>query len=240
MDEADQDRALTQGDAEWMGYRAVNLRAVFSLLFGAFAFIAMIHPALWWVPLVAVCLGIWARWQIAREPDSYLGRLPALLGILLGGFFLTAAPTHYYAQQMILERDAMQFVLRWAEAVAQGKRYAAHQATLDPHYRQPVGTNLDEYYSDNEEDRTDAESFFNLGVAKDLATMGTKTRVSLESTVSMMPDGTAYRIIQRYRAVPIDQPQAKPLRFQVDVRRLPDPSGIHWRLFGIADTAAFE
>lgn len=220
-------------------YRSLNVWAVLSLVVGLLSPVALWHPALWWVPVLAMALASLGRWQIARSPEVWLGRWPAALALVLGGFFLVCAPVRYLSLHWLIEKQSEQFVLAFTDAVREGRLQAAHQATLEPKYRQPVGTDLADYYQRSPEEQADLDAYFNMGVAKALAALGKNCRVELQKVDYMVFEGNTQRVVASY-AVFQDDPLEPVLRLQTDVHRITDRSGTNWWLVGFADANAFN
>ena len=69
---------------ELPAYRAISVRAVFSLVCGAIAIFTFAHPFFYLAAILAVVLGIVAHRAIRQHPDMLTGHGIANAGIALG------------------------------------------------------------------------------------------------------------------------------------------------------------
>ena len=215
-------------------YRSVSGLAVLALLLGVLSATALAHPGAWVMPLPAIVCSLWALRRIQRQPDELLGRKAALIGLTLALGFGTWAPSRYYCDRWLLNRQAREFIEEWFQYVLQGELEVAHQATLDYYLRQPEGTLLDEFYQDNPEDLTELQTFFSRGIAQDLVDLGADGRVRFEKSLEMLFVGGSCQISQRFLLYRTDQDEPV-ARAQIRVARDTQQDVVYWTVLGLVD-----
>lgn len=143
-------------------YRSISLAAVLALLFGCASALALVHPFLWVVPVVAVVTAIFALRGIAREGANLTGRGLAIMGLVLALFFGTWAPARIVTRQMHLYRQARPYADQWLELVRAGQLYEAHQLMKLAGERQKPGSSLEVFYTNSAEARKDLDHAFEM------------------------------------------------------------------------------
>jgi hypothetical protein len=215
-------------------YRALSALAAISLLLGLLSFLALAHPAAWFIPSLAIGLGLVALRRIRRRPEALMGAGLAMVGVTLALFFLCWAPTSYFADRWLIQRQARQFCEQWLSAVLAGETGTAYQATLPVRTRQPVGTALDEYYELHELERVDRDAYFQEGVPRQLAELQGQARFEFDRNLGIDFDPGYLLVTPRYFLY--RQGEAQPaLHLQMEVLRESDRDGVYWTLIKLVD-----
>lgn len=208
--------------------------AVTSVLLGLASVVALAHPAAWLVPLLAVLVGAWGLRRIMRHPDSLQGLPLAALGMTLGMFFLTWAPTTYFADRWIVQRQARDFGQEWIEAVLNGETEKAHQATLPVRERQPRGTSLADYYATHDLQRAERDAYFHDGMAQQLADLPGNAHCVYQENIGLTDKLTYTVTSPRYLIYRNGQSQPS-LHLQLEVIREEDKDGVYWTVIRVSD-----
>ena len=144
--------SLSEGfEAEQVSYRSVSKLAVAALVFGLLASLALIHPLLWVVPVVALVLCVLALRSIAASDFVLTGRRCALCGLGLAMLFGTAAPAKWTRYRWLIHQEAREFAGEWWRHLEQDAPEKAFQLTVNPQIRQTRDETLWEYYRKNPE-----------------------------------------------------------------------------------------
>jgi hypothetical protein len=219
---------------ELQKYRSLSILAVVSLLFGLLAVASLAHPAAWIIPGIAILCSSIALVRIASRPDQLTGRSIALAGLTLGIFFLACAPARYFGDRWILERQARSFVESWLADVQGGRLNRAHQATLEVRERQPRGTELDEFYAQDEQARNERDAFFNKEVPMQLTQLGQDLEYEFERDLGVFFDRDRAYVTHRFWIRRRGNGNVM-LHLQTEAERSRDNYGVYWTLIGLAD-----
>jgi len=219
-------------------YRSLSVWAMVGCGLGLLSFASLAHPSLWVVPFLAVLCSLVALARIRRDPDYLMGTRPALVGLSIGLFFLACAPVRYLGERRLLQGEAEAFFHAWLDAVRAGRLEEAYQGTLEPRYRQPVGTDLREFYRTSPDDQKDLESYFSFGVAKDLRDAGPQVTAVLDREFTVLFERDQQSMTHRWRVYRTPDPQAGDapvLELQTRIVRSADDFGEYWQLVGLAE-----
>lgn len=146
-------------EPERESYRAVSGWSVAALLLGLGSVAAFGGPLLWVVPLAGVVAALVAMHKIGNSPGELIGRNVALLGLLLAMLFGVAAVTRTYSRQHWLERRGELFASEFLRLLQKGDSYAAHQLTVQPGVRKPLGADGEEAYASDPESKSRYQAF---------------------------------------------------------------------------------
>jgi hypothetical protein len=100
---------------ELPAYRAISVRAIFSIVFGAVAIFTFAHPLFYVAAILAVVLGIVAHRAIRQYPDMLTGQGLANAGIALGLIFGLGCGTYTMVQSYIRTRVSERFAHNYEE-----------------------------------------------------------------------------------------------------------------------------
>lgn len=116
-----------------------------ALLLGALSVTAIFAQTLMLIPVLAILVGLFALRPATNAKP--VGRLPAMLGILLAVFCLSWSWTFFQNREAELSQHAGQFAKHWLEIVGRGEVEVAYELTKLPDQRQMAGVNLEDFYS---------------------------------------------------------------------------------------------
>ena len=105
---------------ELPAYRAISVRAIFSVVCGAIAVFTFAHPFFYLSAILAIVLGIVAHRAIRQHPDMLTGHGLANAGIALGLIFGLGCGTYTTVQTYVRTRLAEQFAHKY-EGILQSK-----------------------------------------------------------------------------------------------------------------------
>ena len=105
-------RMTDRQDTEIAAYQSLSMPAVVGLILGLFSPAAMLHPLLWFVPVLGIFFNGLALWSIARNVPAIVGRKAAVVGLVLSVFFGTAAVTDWFVHRQLLRRQADETMFR--------------------------------------------------------------------------------------------------------------------------------
>jgi hypothetical protein len=185
-------------DAQLVEYRSVSVRAVFALLLGAFAWLAMLGPVLWIVPGLGIAVSAWALYAVAKSEGALVGRKAALAGLSLSLVFGAAAASARASEGWWLRREARPVAAHWFELLRDDQPQLAHQLTLPPGQRLADASALWSNYRDSEDSRQSLERFVGDPLVRALLALGAKAEVRYYATESHQRVGDEQRISQFY------------------------------------------
>ena len=149
-------------------------RRCVGLLFGLLAPLAMLSSVFWLVPAIGLFFGDWALRRIKRDPAALTGRKLAWAGLSLSLLFVVAAPTDWLVYRRIVRNEARQFSTLWFRYLTHDEPQKAHQLTLPPQARQPLGDNLWAFYRNNPRSRQALEGYVKTPLVRTLLGVGAK------------------------------------------------------------------
>jgi hypothetical protein len=176
-------------DAEYAAYRPLAVQAVVGLLFGLSAPLALLDPAFWLAPVIGLFFCTWALRRIKRGEAAPTGRKLAWAGLALSLLFLVAAPTDWLVYRRIVRNEAQQFSMLWFRYLTHGAPQKAHQLTVPPQSRQPLGENLWSFYGKNARMRKTLEGYVELPLVRTLLALGPRAMVRFYETAGQSHGG---------------------------------------------------
>jgi hypothetical protein len=234
--DADQVELADPEQPDELQYRAVSPLAVVAVLAGIASAVALLHPVLWFVPLVAIGLAVAALRSVARSPDTLVGRKAALAAMGLAVFFGSFAPARVYVQRSIISSRAREFAEMWLTLVQDGELQEAFQWSLSPDERVTAGVDLEQFYQSNPEQHEAFSEYFRHEPLSILAEWGARGQIEFIDNVSTMGGVDDSVAIQDYRIVfPRDDlaPLAVRLHLGRTISRISgEPS---WRVFDVIE-----
>lgn len=184
--ESDPIGRIVAAQGEVPDYRPVCVPAFLGLITGLAAPLALLHPVLWSVPLLAAAVCSFALYRLAvSEPMA--GRAAAIVGLALAVLFGVWAPVRMLAFEMLLRRDAERFAQVWFTFLSQQEPHKAYQLTLEPAERSPLDETLWNSYRTRTLQRQGLENFVQLPLVRTLMALGDKAvvrRFAVESSRS--------------------------------------------------------
>ncbi len=176
-------------EADVAEYQAISGTAVFGLLLGILAPLALIHPLLWIVPGAGIFCSAIALRRIARDAPALIGRKAALVGLVLSVLFAGAAPANWFTYRHLVDREARQFALQWFEFLRRGEMLKSYQLQEPPRERLPLDDNLRERFLAAEEERSFLDMYTRRAEIRSLLALGEKTTVRYYDSVEQRHTG---------------------------------------------------
>ncbi len=228
-------------DAEFAAYRPLAVQAVLSLLLGLLAPLAMLSSMFWLVPAIGLFFGNWALRRIKRDPAALTGRKLAWAGLSLSLVFIVAAPTDWLVYRRIVRNEARQFSTLWFRYLTHDEPQKAHQLTLPPQSRQPLGENLWGFYGSNSRARGSLEGYVKTPLVRTLLALGPRAMVRFYETVDQSHDDNDDVVELLYAVTYEEEGERKSFFVAVGALRtkLPDGSA-DWRILQTAGGAKPE
>ncbi len=146
-------------EPELSQYRAISPWAVATLLVGLAAPLALVGPLLWWVPLLAIPVGLLAARQLRQTDPQYVGHKAAIAGACLAALFFAWSVTQRVSREVRIASEARQLAADYLQLILAGKLPEAHQVQSAASRRQPPGIDLAAFYEAQSDAKKDLEAF---------------------------------------------------------------------------------
>lgn len=145
-------------------YRSMSIWAIFALVASLVSAVSLVSVLLWFVPIIAIVIGLFALYVISRRPESLTGGGLVLAALAIAGFFLAMAPVRSAVRRYFLEQQAKTYAIEWLEMVKEGRASEAYHLTLPPASRSAdLKTVLERYpYIGAPADQAQGADFFFL------------------------------------------------------------------------------
>jgi hypothetical protein len=140
-------------------YRPMSGWALAALALGLASPLALAGPLLWLVPAAGVVCGLIAVRQIRAAAGDLAGFGLAWAGLWLALVFLIAGPVHTVSRNLWLGSRAATFADGWFELLRHNQTHEAHQMSLRPFMRLPLGQRIAESYARDPEMEAAYERF---------------------------------------------------------------------------------
>jgi len=190
--------ATLHSEPELTQYRAISLWAMATLFAGLTAPLALVGPLLWWVPLVAIPLGVLAFRQLRQPDPRYVGQTAAIAGLCLAALFFGWAISQRLSREARIAREAKQLADDYLQLILAGKIPEAHQIQSLPARRQANEANLEAYYAAQVEAGRDLANFRNSEPVKSLTGQQGKIEVQFAEVVRHTVEGLTDYVTLRY------------------------------------------
>jgi hypothetical protein len=217
-------------DSEVADYRSVSRLAVISILLGITSALALVHPVLWAVPVLAVCVALMALRQIERASGTLSGRTLAIVGMTAAVLFGVCAVSKFYGERYLLWRNGKQAADRWVEMMQRGQFRYAHQWGVAHLFRVPPGFPVDDYYKPGEDGEAEYDLFVSQQPIKTLMQLNEDDRLRYVGYGGYYRLGNDEFMTFHYQ---LERQNAEPFDFTVQVRRYTDRDPPHlqsWRV----------
>jgi hypothetical protein len=175
-------------DAQLAEYRALAGQAVLALIFGLLSPVALIDPLLWAVPLLGLLFSVWALRRIKRYAPAMIGRKAALSALALSLLFAAAAPADWLLYRKLVGDEARQVADLWFRCLLDDQPQKAHQLTMAPQFRQPLGNKPWDFYRGNPRWRQALEDYVQLPLIRTLLALGPRALVRFYQTAGQARD----------------------------------------------------
>ena len=158
-------------------YRAITPWALASLALGAVSFVAVFHPVLLIVPILALLSGIVGWRKVVRDSQVWAGKNIAIIGLTLAGFFAATALARHVSRHMELMSLVDGTALEWFGYLAANEPHKAHQMSVAPSKRLPLDDRLWKSYLNSDELNSGLRSFVAQEPVRALLALGQEARV---------------------------------------------------------------
>ena len=219
-------------DAEFAAYRPVAVQAIVGLLFGLLAPLALLGPAFWAVPAISLFFCNWALRRIKRDETALTGRKLAWVGLSLSLLCIVAAPTDWLVYRRAVRQEARQFSDLWFHYLAHGEPQKAHQLTMPPQARQPLGENLWNFYRHDPKARKGLEGYVQSPLVRTMLAFGpSRATVRFYETGNQAQDDNNDLVELLYAVTYEEEGEKKSFFVDIEALRtkLPDGSA-EWRI----------
>lgn len=214
-------------------YRPLCVPAAVGLAMGALSFLALLHPVMCFVPVLAIGVNVYALVLLARS-DRMVGRAAAVCGLCLALIFGVTEPVRVISYHWLAYRDGSQFGRQWIQAIQDGNLYLAHQMSVMPNDRKAPGDDLPALYSKSDSLRTELENYLKTPAITTLRSLGTRATVRHYQTERVETDGR-HDLVEDVYAVTYDE-DGRPKTFFIKLnmwRNLKSDAGPRlWRVQG--------
>lgn len=220
-------------DSESVQYRSVSVAAIFGLVLGLFAWVAMISSLLWMVPLLGAAISIWALRGIANSDGAMTGRPLALAGLALSLVFGAAAPAATVSDHYWLRHEARPVAEHWFELLRDDQPHRAHQLTLHAAVRQLQGADLWSFYRNSPDDYRALERFTREPLVHSLLELGPQAEVRYFGTQRYLHYDEGQQLTQYYAiSYPQDDQQLHTFFARLTLDRSLDANtgAVRWRI----------
>ena len=141
------DVAFRPTDSETLPeYQPLSRLSLASLLAALLSPIALVHPLLWIVPVIAALLAILALRTIKRFEGELRGSGLARTALVASLLFGSWAFVWNMSYQYLVGRQACHYSQAWLELIKNGRLYEAHQLSMSLTARVPPQDSLEETY----------------------------------------------------------------------------------------------
>ena len=158
-------------------YRSVCGLAIVGLLFGLLSPLALIDPAGWLVPLVAIIICWTAILRIRRHYTIMIGRKAAICGLVIAVLSGTTAVSQWFSHRSFVERQAREVATAWFALLADDQPLKAHQLNLIPAKRKPLDGDLLGVYQHGPKSREDLDEFLKKPLVRTILALGKKADI---------------------------------------------------------------
>lgn len=210
---------------ELQSYRSVSSACASALVGGFLSVVALAHPILWLVPSVFFVVGLIGLRRVTSKPDQYIGKTAAIIGICASVLFLSLSVSKYYSERWIVSQNARQFGQEWMDALTTGQREKAHQGWLEYFYRQPRGTELADFYSQNPTEAEDLDKFLELEAVRKICRFSSKAQVDFVRTDAIYPSVDGHSVFLIFK---VSDETNEPIQFVLHIKRTPKDGNAYW------------
>ncbi|MCA9143338.1 MAG: hypothetical protein H6823_09155 [Planctomycetaceae bacterium] len=139
-------------------YRPISALVVVAFIASVFSLLAILHPLLWVLPVVAVVISLSAIIRVSGSQTRYSGRGAAVLGLCIATLIGVYAPVRVISRDRALYAQAREKAEFWLSLVQQGRMHEAHQLSLKSDERFQGPGSLAKHYSDAPSSQTGTEA----------------------------------------------------------------------------------
>jgi hypothetical protein len=111
-------------------YRPISPLVIVACIAGLASLLAIVHPLLWIIPVIAIMLAGCAIRQVSSKQSRHGGRLAAVVSLCLATLVGAYAPARAISLKRELYARAAPQVIEWVSLIQEGRYQVAHQYTL--------------------------------------------------------------------------------------------------------------
>ncbi len=163
-------------------YHALSSLAVIGLALGFVSPVALLTPALWFVPFAAMPVCVLALQRIAEEWPALVGRKAALVGLWLSVACGVAAPVDWNVYRWVIRSEGQQYSFAFFDLLRQNEPQKAQQFTNNPMSRRPFDEHLWDVYINDWNNYQDLKEFVGNPAVRTLLALGDKAEVRYYDT----------------------------------------------------------
>ena len=167
--------AASMGE-ELPAYRPVCVSAVAGFLLALAAPLALLHPVMWGLPIVAAAVCGFALHVLSRS-EPMAGGGVARFGLVLSLVFAAWAPIRAYSYDFLMRRDADRFAELWFSLLRQNEPHKAFQLSQPPGERSPLDDELWAAYRARPAQRQGLEAYVQQPLVRTLLALGDRATV---------------------------------------------------------------
>ena len=147
------------GTDEVADYKKVCPSAIVACVLAGLSPLAFFHPLMWVIPVLAVCVGVWAAMAFIRQPDELLGRRALRWAMAIAIFCGLTAFTDWAVYRYYLRQEAMSFADLWFGKLFSDKPLEAYELFSHPLNRHLPGRGLEAQYAPGGKNRENFDSY---------------------------------------------------------------------------------
>jgi hypothetical protein len=194
-------------------YRPLYVPAAIGLVLGGLSFLALLHPVMWFWPLIGVGVNAYALVRLSQS-DRLVGRKAAAWGLFLSLLFGVVAPVRVGGYHWMARQEAGRYGREWFEALLSGNVHKAHHMASMPAERKPLDDQLSALYEQSSDLRTQLDGYLKIPVIETLRSLGPRATVRHYQTESTQTDGRS-DLVEDVYAVTYDDEQQRRKTFFV-------------------------
>jgi hypothetical protein len=217
-------------DGDSSDYHAVSGLAVTGAILGLLSLAAIADSSCWPFAVAGILVCAVALWRIAARSPQLLGRKAAMVGLALSVLAGTFAAGRTLTYDRLVQQQARRFAATWFQLLAEGRPQLAHQLTLSPDIRKPLGSDVDTVYRDDETLRAALEKFTGEELVRTLLALGDKAETHYVGTQSMAEPRGSEMLHQIYSVTHDEDGAKKTFYIDATLCRFPTDSfhGVNW------------
>lgn len=158
-------------------YRAVHPLAVISAGLSIASVVALGHPVLLIVPIVAIGTGALAWRATVRNSEVWTGRKAAIAGIALAIMLGATGVSRFASRQSRLVAEADATAREFFDYLARDEVFKAHQLVMEPAKRLPLDDHLLHTYQNSTKLNSQLRNWTGTAAIHSLLFLGTSTQV---------------------------------------------------------------
>ncbi|MBI2481035.1 MAG: hypothetical protein HYV60_21090 [Planctomycetia bacterium] len=229
-------------------YRPVSPLVIAACVAGLSSLLAMVHPLLWVVPVIAVVLSICAIIRVSAAHSRYSGRGAAVVALCLATLIGSYAPARTISRERAICAQARTKTEEWISLLQQGRVHEAHQLSLNTGERFQGPASLDTHYAEVPPRSSSSSSDEEMGemmgpspaellkgfvgepAVKKLAEFGTQARIEHLRDLSISFESQDLKITQEFRASAVHDGHPESIEFLVRATRHEEGNFADWKI----------